>query len=213
MKRDILLIESDDRHRVALVRALLRQAYRVTLCSSLEEADEILRYIDCVEAAPDMVLFGSGLASRAAARFERALVERFQDIRAIHLPRRYEAESFAAKLAVAPLGKPAAVSDSEAAARTLSVLLIEADREHRVAIEDNLRLRGDDVVGCSSVGEAAAVFDHLVAQGAPVDAVVSATKALDAEGLRFCATATSRRPDLRWIFLKQTASIGIPVTG
>jgi ActR/RegA family two-component response regulator len=208
MKRDILLIESDDRHRVALVRALLRQAYRVTLCSSLEEADEILRYIDCVEAAPDMVLFGSGLAARAAARFERALVDRFHDIKAIRLPRRYEPESF-----VATLGKPSAAGDSEAAARTLSVLLIEADREHRVAIEDNLRLRGDDVVGCSSVGEAVAVFDHLIAQGAPVDAVVSATKALDAEGLRFCAAATSRRPDLRWIFLKQIAPVGMSVTG
>ena len=45
MKRDILLIESDDRHRVALVRALLRQAYRVTLCSSLEEADEIPAFV------------------------------------------------------------------------------------------------------------------------------------------------------------------------
>jgi ActR/RegA family two-component response regulator len=213
MKRDILLIEGDDRHRVALVRALLRQAYRVTLCSSLEEADEVLRYIDCAEAAPGMVLFGSGLGARAAARFERALAERFDDIKSIHLPRRYDAESFATTLAAAPLGKPMAAGDSEAAARALSVLLIEADREHRIAIEDNLRLRGDDVVGCSSVGEAAAVFNHLVAQGAPVDAVVSATETLDAEGLRFCATATSRRPDLRWIFLKQTASIGIPVTG
>jgi DNA-binding NarL/FixJ family response regulator len=211
MKRDILLIESDDQQRVSLVRALLKGAYRVTVCSSLEEADEVLRYVDCPEAAPDTVLFGSGLARRTAARFERALVERFCGIKVIRLPRRYEPESFVAMLGGGASVRSTSASDAQAAARTLSVLLIEANRIQRTAIEDDLRLKGDDVVGCSSVGEAAAVFDHLVAQGLPVDAVVSATDALDAEGLRFCASATSRMPDLRWIFLKEPAPVGEPV--
>lgn len=207
MKRDILLIEGDDQRRVALVRALLRKAFRVTVCSSLDEADEVLRYVDCREAAPDTILLGSGLAGRAVVRFERMLAGRFGDTRVTHLPRRCEPRSFAAMLAESAASPRAA----EAAARTLSVLLIEADRTQRNAIEDDLRLRGDDVVGCASVGEAAAAFDHLVAQGLPVDAVVSATETLDAEGLRFCASATSRRPDLRWVFLRGPALMGVPL--
>ncbi|MBS0220289.1 MAG: hypothetical protein JSR91_06065 [Proteobacteria bacterium] len=204
MKRDILLIEGDDLRRVAMVRALLRKAFRVTVCSSLDEADEVLRYVDCREAAPDTVLLGSGLLGGAVARFEKMLAGRFGDTRVIHLPRRCEPQSFAAMMAEA-------ASSPRAAERTLSVLLIEADRTQRNAIEDDLRLRGDDVVGCASVGEAAAAFDHLVAQGLPIDAVVSATKTLDAEGLRFCASATSRRPDLRWVFLRGPALVGEPM--
>lgn len=206
MKRDILLIEGDDQRRVAMVRALLRKAFRVTVCSSLDEADEVLRYVDCREAAPDTVLFGSGLTGRAVTRFERMLAGRFGDTKVIRLPRRCEPQSLAAMLEAS-----ASPRSAEAAARTLSVLLIEADRTQRNAIEDDLRLRGDDVVGCASVGEAAAAFDHLVAQGLPLDAVVSATEALDAEGLRFCASATSRRPDLRWVFLREPALVGEPM--
>lgn len=206
MKRDILLIESDDRQRVVLVQALLKDAYRVTVCSSLGEADEVLRYVDCEEAAPDTVLFGGRLGNRAAARFERALLDRFCDIKVIRVPRRCEPEALAAMLAESGVSARY-VARNALAARTLNVLLIEADRSQRIAIEDDLRLRGDDVIGCASVGEAAAVFDHLVAQGMSIDAVVSATETLDAEGLRFCASATSRMPDLRWIFLKEPAPL------
>lgn len=204
MKGDILLIEGDDHQRVGLVRALLKGDYRVTICSSLDEADEVLRYLDCPEAAPDTVLFGSKLGRRAAARFEKALVDRFGPIRTIHLPRGCGPQSVVATV------EGTSASEGQAAARSLSVLLIEADREQRIAIEDDLRLKGDDVVGCASVGEAATVFDHLVSQGLPVDAVVAGAEALDAEGLRFCASATSRMPDLRWIFLKQPAFLGEP---
>jgi DNA-binding NarL/FixJ family response regulator len=211
MKRDILLIEGDDQQRVAMVRALLKAGFRVTVCSSLEEADEVLRYVDCAEAAPDTVLFGSRLPHRATARFERALFDRFGAVRAVRMPRRYEPQAFATMLSGAAVAAPpVGLGESQVAARTLSVLLIEGNRSHRVAIEDGLRLKGDDVVGCESVGEAAAVFDHFVARGLPVDAVVSATEALDADGLRFCASATSRMPDLRWIFLKQPALVGQP---
>jgi DNA-binding response OmpR family regulator len=212
MKRDILLIEGDDQQRVALVRALLEAGYRVTVCSSLEEADEVLRYVDCPQAAPDTVLLGSRITHRAMVRFERAMVDRFRGVRIIQLPRRCEPRSFAAMLS----SPTASVSGTWAArnhapARSLSILLIEGDHAHRVAIEDDLRLKGDDVVGCESVGEAAVVFDRFVAQGLPVDAVVSATGVLDGDGLRFCASATSRMPDLRWILLKQPIAVGNPL--
>ena len=216
MKRDILLIEGDDQQRVGLVGALLQASFRVTVCSSLDEADEVLRYIDCQQAAPDTVLLGSRLAHRATARFERALLHRFCAVRVIQLPRRCEPGSFAAMLAARAASVPRTrVDQSPASARSLSVLLIEGNRAHRIAIEDNLRLKGDDVVGCESVGEAAAVFDHFIAQGLPVDAVVSATGMLDGDGLRFCTSATSRMPDLRWILLKQPAAVGdrLPLYG
>src|SRR6185437_10804011 len=98
MKRDILLIEGDDQQRVSLVRALLEAGYRVTVCSSLEEADQVLRYVDCPQAAPDTVLLGSRITHRAMARFERALLDRFRGVRVIRLPRRCEPRSFAAML-------------------------------------------------------------------------------------------------------------------
>ena len=212
MKRDILLIEGDDQQRVALVRALLEAGYRVTVCSSLEEADEVLRYVDCPQAAPDTVLLGSRITHRAMVRFERAMVDRFRGVRVIQLPRRCEPRSFAAMLS-SPTSSVSGTwsARNHAPARSLSVLLIEGDHAHRVAIEDDLRLKGDDVVGCESVGEAAVVFDRFVAQGLPVDAVVSATGVLDGDGLRFCASATSRMPDLRWILLKQPIAVGNPL--
>ena len=212
MKRDILLIEGDDQQRVALVRALLEVGYRVTVCSSLEEADEVLRYVDCPQAAPDTVLLGSRITHRAMVRFERAMVDRFRGVRVIQLPRRCEPRSFAAMLS-SPTSSVSGTWSAwnHAPARSLSVLLIEGDHAHRVAIEDDLRLKGDDVVGCESVGEAAVVFDRFVAQGLPVDAVVSATGVLDGDGLRFCASATSRMPDLRWILLKQPIAVGNPL--
>jgi DNA-binding NarL/FixJ family response regulator len=212
MKRDILLIEGDDQQRVALVRALLRASFRVTVCSSLEEADEVLRYVDCPQAAPDTVLFGGRIAHRAMMRFEKALLERFRAVRIVRLPERCEPRSVAAMLSVpaASLSGTGAEQTS-ASARSLSVLLIEGNRDHRAAIEDDLRLKGDDVVGCDSVGEAAMVFDRFIAQGLPVDAVVSATGMLDGDGLRFCASATSRMPDLRWILLKEPARLGTPL--
>ena len=212
MKRDILLIEGDDQQRVALVRALLEAGYRVTVCSSLEEADEVLRYVDCPQAAPDTVLLGSRITHRAMVRFERAMVDRFRGVRVIQLPRRCEPRSVAAMLS-SPTSSVSGTwsARNHAPARSLSVLLIEGDHAHRVAIEDDLRLKGDDVVGCESVGEAAVVFDRFVAQGLPVDAVVSATGVLDGDGLRFCASATSRMPDLRWILLKQPIAVGNPL--
>lgn len=212
MKRDILLIEGDDQQRVALVRALLEAGYRVTVCSSLEEADEVLRYVDCPQAAPDTVLLGSRITHRAMVRFERAMVDRFRGVRVIQLPRRCEPRSFAAMLS-SPTSPVSGTwpARNHAPARSLSVLLIEGDHAHRVAIEDDLRLKGDDVVGCESIGEAAVVFDRFVAQGLPVDAVVSATGVLDGDGLRFCASATSRMPDLRWILLKQPIAVGNPL--
>lgn len=210
MKRDILLIEGDDQQRVASVRALLEASYRVTVCSSLEEADEVLRYVDCPQAAPDTVLLGSRIARRAMARFEKALLDRFRTVRIIRLPGRCEPRSFAAMLSV-PTASGTGAAHGRVAARSLSVLLIEGNRDHRAAIEDDLRLKGDDVVGCESVGEAAIVFDRFVAHGLPVDAVVSATGMLDGDGLRFCASATSRMPDLRWVFLKEPATLDSPL--
>lgn len=211
MRRDILLIEGDDQQRVAWIRTLLETGYRVTVCSSLEEADEVLRYVDCPQAAPDTVLLGSRIVHRAAARFEKALLERFGAVRIVRLPPRCEPRSFAAMLSAAAASVSGVrAGQKQASARSLNVLLIEGDRDQRIAIEDDLRLKGDDVVGCGSVGEAAVVFDRFVAQGMPVDAVVSATGMLDGDGLRFCASATSRMPDLRWILLKQQAAVGSP---
>jgi hypothetical protein len=222
MKRDILLIEGDNDQRVALVRSLTGASYRVTLCSSLKEADEVLHYVDCPEAGPNIVVFGGGVAGLAAARYEKALVKRFGQIRIIRLPCRCEPAMLLSMLGgdieehAAPRQNPQAAWHRHRvpaiarrrSRRSLSLIVIEAKWTKRVAIEDGLRLRGDDVVGCDSVRDAAVVFDQLAAQGLPVDAILSAPDALDGEGLQFCLSATKRKPNLRWIFIGEKVPVG-----
>jgi len=53
---DILLIEDNDYRRVTILKYLLRCGHRVTPCSSVSEAEEILQFVTADETPGDVVI-------------------------------------------------------------------------------------------------------------------------------------------------------------
>lgn len=76
---DILLIESDARRRVSTARHLASARHRVTMSSSVEEAQEILRFVRSRDGGPDAVVIAEDLASADCGGFREDLAHRFPE--------------------------------------------------------------------------------------------------------------------------------------
>ncbi len=196
MGLDILLIESDAHRRVAVARTLARRSDRVTISSSIEEADEILRFVTHRSAAPQAIVIGEGLLTKAMA-FRERLDARFPGTRWVALP----ADPLASERDLGWLAKWLDAPQLTPDPMPVRVLLIEPDDILRDAISARLISRGECVTACSSLREARAAMLPLFDSGHAPHAVVSRVSLPDGDAIGFWLAARQRLPQLRWILI------------
>jgi DNA-binding NarL/FixJ family response regulator len=192
---DILLIEDNDYRRVTILKYLLRCSHRVTPCSSVSEAEEILQFVAAGESPGDVVIVAQELMGEGGAGLQHALSMHTPEIRWILLP---------ANRGVAWLGDRLAqpadddVADGKADPR-LNILIIEPDDARRSAMMARIANRGDRVTACRRVGDAMTVLASLANAAQAPHAIVSDVHLGDGDGLSFYLAASRRFPDIRWI--------------
>jgi CheY-like chemotaxis protein len=162
---DILLIEDNDHRRVTLLKDLLGHGHRVTPCSSLAEAVDILRFIYPSDPQLQAVVISRALFSEAGAGLRQTIYDRFAGIRCLLLDAGHDAA-----WVIDTLARPVDTG--------LEVLLIEADGERCTAMVAHMSDRGDRVTACLSMADA----EHVLAtsQRAP-DVIVSDVALSDGE--------------------------------
>ena len=188
---DILLIENNDHRRVTLVKGLLRRGHRVTPCSSVDEAHEILQCLLPCETPADVAVIAHELMAEGGAELQRELNDRFSGIRWIALP----ADCGAAWLA-REIGCPG-----------LDVLLIEADDDRREALIAHMAERGDRVTACRGLADAR---DTLAVRHRAPHAIVADVSFTDGNGLSFYLAASRRFPEIRWIVTTAPQFLPVP---
>jgi DNA-binding NarL/FixJ family response regulator len=194
---DILLIENDDHRRVAVARHLRHDCHRVTIASSVGEAEEILRFVEHEAAAPKAVVIAESLLRGSGRQLREELAARFPGVNLIPLRADLELDWLSGWL------ENLAVRESKVArrkgAKRLDVVLIEADEALRAALRQNLVLNGDCVHACNSLREASAVLDEFAACGKGPHVIVSQVAAPDGDVIGFFLNARGRFPNLRWV--------------
>ena len=193
---DVLLIEDNDYRRVTILKYLLRRGYRVTPCSSVSEAEEILRFVSPSEIPADVVIAARELMGEGGDNLHRVLRGYVPEIRWILLP----ADRGVAWLA----DRLAHPEDDEVLAHDytdprLNILIIEPDDRRRSAMIARLADRGDRITACRRVGDAMTVLAALTSPDHAPDAIVSDVHLGDGDGLSFYLAASRRFPDVRWI--------------
>lgn len=188
---DILLIEDNDHRRVTLLKDLLGRGHRVTPCSSVDEAHEILKFLSPREAPADVVVIARELMADGGRALQRGLNRRFIGIRWILLPPDRGASWLADEL------------ESPA----LDILLIEADDERRRAMIAHMAERGDHVTACRSLEDA---HDTLAGTQRAPHAIVSDVHFTDGNGLSFYLAASRRFPEIRWIVTTAPQFLPVP---
>jgi CheY-like chemotaxis protein len=180
---DILLIEDNDHRRVTLLKDLLGHGHRVTPCSSLAEAVDILRFIYPSDPQLQAVVISRALFSEAGAGLRQTIYDRFTGIRCLLLDAGHDAA-----WVIDTLARPVDTG--------LEVLLIEADGERCTAMVAHMSDRGDRVTACLSMADA----EHVLATTARApDVIVSDVALSDGDGLSFYLRASRRFPAIRWI--------------
>jgi DNA-binding NarL/FixJ family response regulator len=192
---DILLIEDNDYRRVTILKYLLRCGHRVTPCSSVSEAEEILQFVAAGETPGEIVIVAQELMDEGGAGLQHALSMHAPEIRWILLP---------ANRGVAWLGDRLAhpadddVADGRAEPR-LNILIIEPDDARRSAMMARVANRGDRVTACRCISDAMTVLTCLSGAAQAPHAIVSDMHLGDGDGLSFYLAASRRFPGIRWI--------------
>jgi len=192
---DILLIEDNDYRRTTILKYLLRCGHRVTPCSSVSEAEEILQFVAPGDNPGDVVIVAEELMGEAGAGLQHALTLHTPKCRWILLPANRGVAWLAERLA-----DPAndEVTDGTADPR-LNILIIEPDDARRSAMMARIANRGDRVTACRRVGDAMTVLAGLASAAQAPHAIVSDVHLGDGDGLSFYLAASRRFPDIRWI--------------
>ena len=180
---DILLIEDNDHRRVSLLRDLLSRGHRVTPCSSLEEAQEVLRFVFPSDPPLQALVVPRVLLEEDVTGLRQTLGKRFPGLRCILLEAHHRAGWLADRL-------------ERRVDEGLDVLLIEPDTERCAAMIAHMTDRGDRVTTCLSAKDAEQV---LVTGTRPPDVIVSDVTLSDGNGLSFYLAASRRFPGIRWI--------------
>ena len=180
---DILLIEDNDHRRVTLLKDLLGHGHRVTPCSSLAEAVDVLRFIYPSDPPLQAVVISRALLCEAGAGLRQIIHDRFAGVRRLLLDADHDSA-----WVIENLARPAEAG--------LEVLLIEADGERCSAMVGHMTDRGDRVTACLSMADAEHV---LVTSARAPDVIVSDVALGDGDGLSFYLRASRRFPAIRWI--------------
>ncbi|UYN93537.1 MAG: hypothetical protein KIT25_15925 [Enhydrobacter sp.] len=186
---NILLVEDSAHRRVAILRHLMACGHRVTPASSIEEAHEIVRFVEHPDTPADVVVMAEHLESEGGTEFRRALGARFRGLRWVLLPAHHDIGCLAERIE----------QDHGRVGGGLNVLLIDADDGRRAAMVGHMLDCRDQVVACRSLAEAQSHLHTLAEGDDPLHAIVSDVTLDDGNGLSFYLAAKRRFPALRWI--------------
>lgn len=207
---DILLIEGDARRRVAVGSQLANCRHRVTISSSIDEAQEILRFIVRKSEAPDAVVIAENLLRLRGAEFREELASRFPSTSWIPLPYDRDVDWL-----VDWLDKVAARRSGAAGRQVLGpdVLVIEAEDGLRQAIAARMSAHGERVAACRSIGEANEVLATIDGRTRGPLAVVARVALADGDGISFHRAVQRRFPKTRWVVIAPPCALPRPAPG
>ena len=186
---DVLLIESKLDRRVALARALMQSGHRVTLSSSVEEAGELLSFIEQGEPHPDVVVIAETLLGRPADELREEVDCKSSST--AWLPLRANADAAflehwlhkTASFRSRPGGRPA-------------MLVVEASERRRATLARRYRRRGHHV---HAVANSAAARTYLLVEAPPGPlALACAVELEDGDGLSLYRAACALRRGVTW---------------
>jgi CheY-like chemotaxis protein len=192
MSGDILLVEGNRYRRVEVARHLAGCGHRVTISSSIDEAQEILQFITHQAAAPQAVVIGEDLLEKGGCTFREILDARFPGTCWIPLPRDRDLGWLADwldKPAVRPTGRHQS---------RLCILLVEADDSVRDAVAVRLASHRYRVIACRSLNEANEALAIASSCEQVPHIIVSPVVLPDGDGISFYLAARRRFPNIRW---------------
>lgn len=194
---DILLVEGDAPRRVAIGRHLTSCGHRVTISNTIDEAQEILRFVRYKSEAPNAVIVAENLLRRGGDEFRAELGARFPATSWIPLPHDRDLDWLAdwlEKVSVRP-SRPASPRDMS----RIDVLLIEPDDRLRRAIATRLTARGERVGACRSLRAASDMLAVITDRAAAPLVIISPVGFTEGDGISFYMSARRRFPDIRWL--------------
>jgi DNA-binding response OmpR family regulator len=196
---DVLLIESDARRRVTVAKHLAGSHHRVTLASSVDEAQEILRLVTDERATPNAVIIDEKLHRGEGRELRAELAVRFPSTNWIPLREDLELDWLARWLEL--LASREVKSRKRKAAASLDIVLIEADDTLRKVLGRHLALWGDRVAACASLSEARAALGKYSGGRSRPHAIVSRVAVGEGDGIGFYLNVRRRFPKTRWIVI------------
>lgn len=194
---DILLIERDPSQRVAIAEHMCRFGHRVTLTSSMTEAQELLSFVRTKAECPSAVLVGEDLLGRRSADFRSELAVRFPDL--AWVPVRHDIDLDWLRCWLEQTG----VRQKHSARRCLDILFVEPDTQVRREVVRRFSALGDRISACASIAEARREIDRPL----PFDVLVAPVLVGNSETISLFLAAKKLLPSLRWIV---TAEVQAP---
>jgi hypothetical protein len=197
MGMDILLVEGSARRRVAIGQHLASCGHRVTISSTIGEAQELLHFVKYKVEAPNAVIVAENLLRDGGTEFRAELGARFPATNWIPLPHDRDLDWLAdwlEKVSVRP-SRPAAPHRIS----KLDVLLIEPDDGLRGAIATRLAARGERVGACRTLSEASDALAVITDRAAAPLVIISPVGFTEGDGISFYMSARRRFPDIRWL--------------
>jgi len=192
MSRDILLVEGNRDRRVEVARHLAGCGYRVTISSSIDEAQEILQFITHQDAAPQAVVIGEELLEKGGCTFRESLDARFPGTCWIPLPCDRDLgwlTDWLDRRVVQPIAQHQS---------RLRILLVEADDTVRDAVAARLASHRDRVIACRSLNEANEALATASSCEQVPHIIASPVVLPDGDGISFYLAARRRFPNIRW---------------
>lgn len=206
---DVLVIHDEAISRVRVARALQAAAHRVTLSESVDEAEEMLKFVESEKEAPAVILIAEKMLGERSAHLRRRLAERFDEL--MWIPLRHDLEvGWVARW----LEKLESAGVRHRRRDALNVVLLEANHGLRRAIAGSLTASGDSVVACGSVAQARTFLESLANRDMTRGenwVLVAPVICRGAESISLYLAARRRLPNLRWVVLtpdKQAAAKG-----
>ena len=194
---EILVIEGVAQRRVAIAQFLLRAAHRVTIASSIEEAREILQFIERKTEAPDAIVIAERLASGDDMSFREEIADRLAEAVWVPLPADRSLQWLGDWLQ--RMANRRAVCDRRPEVRGPSVLVVETNRVAREAVRARFASEGATVRTCTSFKGARETMAKWSVRKVRPDFIVSPIQGRDGDGITFFLDAKRRFPDARWI--------------
>jgi hypothetical protein len=190
---EILLIERDSSRRVAIAKHMCRSGHRVTLTSSLIEAQELSSFIDSETKCPSAVLIAEELLGRPTAAFRAELAARFPDLAWVPVRPDVDLDWLRTWL------ERTTAHQTRARRRSLRILLVEPDALVRREVNRRLSALGDRVLARSSLAAAAADIARCVDRPESLDVLIAPVSDGAQETISLFLAAKKRLPLMRWI--------------
>lgn len=191
---EFLLIESESARRVVIAKHLCGFGHRVTLASSIAEAQDLLGFLRIKTECPSAVLIAEELLGRSSDSFRSDLAARFPNVAWVPVPHDVDLDWLHDWLD-RTAARQRRVRQRQPARRRLDVLFVEEDPRVRREVARHLTARGDRVVACASIARAR----QEIAKALPTDVLIAPVRIGADETISLFLAAQKRRPSLRWI--------------